>query len=370
MTSATGDFDSSNEIEDYVRLLLTQKRGYPLWNPRPGDWLRPAYREEGVRIGDVGIVTEFGEFDYLFNVCLPPDDPVNAGRVPQDFKQLEGIDIHNIPWSTLEYGPGTYVASKSSPFNRARLEEGAEIRGVPEEVGKGLSLCSSTTRGALLILPEGGKSANCPYLSKFYQLAAECAHSWYDFVNGPLARGVRNNSIYLVTGCDKARTWGVASFSDAPANSVSLKFVPRLTQNGAREYWFRTSDFAASSSGTSHSTNPAGCVFLRGFKIAVRSSQFTRRQSNVQVTYISKLEADEFLPPRMEHTPAMMWQWLSNCMGLTIFSRIIPWRRLSIDASENIDESDFARCQVSGSHVTSAVGAHFDNPDISSLGRD
>ncbi|KIK52170.1 hypothetical protein GYMLUDRAFT_50048 [Collybiopsis luxurians FD-317 M1] len=345
MTSVAGDFDSSNEIEDYVRLLLTQKKGYPLWNPRPGDWLPPAYREAGVRIGDVGIVTEFGEFDYLFNVCLPPDDPVNAGRVPENFKHIEGIDVCDISWFTQEYGPGAYVASKASPFNRARLED-VRIPGVPEEIVTGTSLRSSTTRGALLILPEGGKSVNYPHLSKFYQLAAECAHSWYDFVNGPLARGVRNNSIYLVTGCDKARAWGVASFTDAPADSVSLDFVPRLTHNGAREYWFRNCDFAASSSGTSHDTNPAGCVFLRGFKVAVRSPQFTRTQSNFQVTYISKLEADELPPTRMENTPTMMWQWLSHYMGLTVFSRMFSERRVSISASEDNDEYDFTKYQI------------------------
>ncbi|KIK52188.1 hypothetical protein GYMLUDRAFT_50052 [Collybiopsis luxurians FD-317 M1] len=344
MTSVAGDFDSSNEIEDYVRLLLTQKKGYPLWNPRPGDWLPPVYKEAGVRIGDVGIVTEFGEFDYLFNVCLPPDDPVNAGRVPENFKHIEGIDICDVSWSTQEYGPGAYVASKASPFNRARLE-GLRIPGVPEEIGTGISWRSSITRGALLILPEGGKSENYPHLSKFYQLAAECAHSWYDFVNGPLARGVRNNSIYLVTGCDKARAWGVASFTDAPADSVSLDFVPRLTQNGAREYWFRNCDFAASSSGTSHDTNPAGCVFLRGFKVAVRSSQFTRRQSNFQVAYISKLEADELPPTRVE-SPPTMWQWLSHYMGLTIFSRMFSERRNFISASSDHDEYDSTKYQI------------------------
>ncbi|KAE9383498.1 hypothetical protein BT96DRAFT_843768 [Gymnopus androsaceus JB14] len=204
------DSENLNEIEVYVRLLLRRRRGYPLWIPKPGDWLPLAYRQEGVRIGDVGILTEFGGFDYLFNVCLPADHPVNAGRVPEQFRQLQGIDIGDMTWSTEEYMPGSYVASNPSHFSQTKIEDScANVPGVPEEVGVGMSFSSSATKGALLIVPEGGKRIDHQQYSKFYKYAAECARSWYTHVNGPLmARGVHNGALYLVTGCDKARAWG------------------------------------------------------------------------------------------------------------------------------------------------------------------
>ncbi|KIJ12516.1 hypothetical protein PAXINDRAFT_49154, partial [Paxillus involutus ATCC 200175] len=63
----------------YARLLIPRDstRGYPLWYPEPDDNLPEPCRDEGLRIGDIGIVTERGTFDILFNICLPQEHPVN-----------------------------------------------------------------------------------------------------------------------------------------------------------------------------------------------------------------------------------------------------------------------------------------------------
>ncbi|KIK57984.1 hypothetical protein GYMLUDRAFT_1006909 [Collybiopsis luxurians FD-317 M1] len=53
--------------------------------------------------------------------------PVNAGTIPKDFEGPEEMDFGNISWSAQEYGPGSYVSSKTSPFDRALLEEGLEF---------------------------------------------------------------------------------------------------------------------------------------------------------------------------------------------------------------------------------------------------
>ncbi|KAE9397957.1 hypothetical protein BT96DRAFT_822612 [Gymnopus androsaceus JB14] len=301
------DSEEFNEIEVYVRLLLRRRRGYPLWIPKPGEWLPSAYRQEGVRIGDVGILTEFGGFDYLFNVCLPADHPVNAGRVPQQFRQLRGIDINNTTWSTQEYKPGSYIASNPSHFSKTRIpydDKCTCIPGVPEEVGTGISFSSSATKGAVLIVPEGGKRIDHQQYSKFYKYAAECARSWYTHVNGPLmARGVHNGALYLVTGCDKARAWGVASFIDAHPGSVSLDFVPRksVREGGLPEYEFSRCNYASSSSDSDNVFgNQSGCMFLRGLKIAVRFPRFLPK-IGTQVSYISDLEAENLLPGKIKN---------------------------------------------------------------------
>ncbi|KIK50064.1 hypothetical protein GYMLUDRAFT_118974, partial [Collybiopsis luxurians FD-317 M1] len=75
--------------ELYARTLLLAKRGYPLWKPKAqGARLPDAYKGEGVRIGDIGILNEFGGFTYLFNVFHSADHAINAGRVPPNFKPL------------------------------------------------------------------------------------------------------------------------------------------------------------------------------------------------------------------------------------------------------------------------------------------
>jgi hypothetical protein len=50
------------------RILLLEKLGYPLWYPDLDENLPATYLEQGVRIGDVGIITEGGQFDFIFNV--------------------------------------------------------------------------------------------------------------------------------------------------------------------------------------------------------------------------------------------------------------------------------------------------------------
>ncbi|KIK62479.1 hypothetical protein GYMLUDRAFT_120765, partial [Collybiopsis luxurians FD-317 M1] len=108
---------------------------------------------------------------------------------------------------------------------------------------------------------------------KFQNYAAKHARSWYAHVNGPLARELHNESIYFVTGFDKARAWGVASFVNANPGDVLLEFVaeePRRT-GGLPEYWFSTSNAASSLSGADDVfENESGCVFLRGFKVAIK----------------------------------------------------------------------------------------------------
>ncbi|KAF8987385.1 hypothetical protein BDQ17DRAFT_1205649, partial [Cyathus striatus] len=65
------------DSEIYARLLWPKGRGFPLWCPNPNKHLSPDYVKSGIRIGDVGIITSNGEFDFLFNICLSADHPIN-----------------------------------------------------------------------------------------------------------------------------------------------------------------------------------------------------------------------------------------------------------------------------------------------------
>jgi hypothetical protein len=63
----------------YTDCLLPLRHGYPLFRPEPHECLPTAYRTEGVSIGDVGIITPEGYFDFLFNIC---QNDVNENGVP------------------------------------------------------------------------------------------------------------------------------------------------------------------------------------------------------------------------------------------------------------------------------------------------
>ena len=78
--------EPSNAI--YERHMYLKKHGFPLWIPQPNMRLSRSYRRQGVSIGDVGIFTSDGGFDFLFNVCLPAGHPNNPNELPEGFSCL------------------------------------------------------------------------------------------------------------------------------------------------------------------------------------------------------------------------------------------------------------------------------------------
>ena len=78
-----GDEEPSHAI--YERHMSLKNHGFPLWTPQPNMRLSPSYRRQGVSIGDVGIFTPDGGFDFLFNVCLPAGHPNNPDELPEGF---------------------------------------------------------------------------------------------------------------------------------------------------------------------------------------------------------------------------------------------------------------------------------------------
>ena len=78
---------SASDAHVYTRNLLLAGHGCPLYVPEPTGH-SAVYRTKGVRIGDVGFVTEDGLFQMLFNIRAPAQDPINCYGVPNDFEQL------------------------------------------------------------------------------------------------------------------------------------------------------------------------------------------------------------------------------------------------------------------------------------------
>ena len=111
ISTTTPEIAIPSPHEIYYNQLLSQKRGSPLWIPGPGTQLPIEYRKEGISIGDVGIITNVGRFDFLFNICQPAGGAINRRGVPEPFSRLNPeqleIDTSNI------YGRNTYLTSSS-----------------------------------------------------------------------------------------------------------------------------------------------------------------------------------------------------------------------------------------------------------------
>ena len=140
---------------------MLQGRGIPLWIPQPNIRLPIPYRTEGVCIGDVGIVTASGGFDFLFNICRARDDPINPQTLPDDFvpvdPPLDPTDVREF----REFSSGSYLASSSIAGSQTSGQTPCvyflffscillilDYRG-------GLTFESSASDGAILTMPEG-----------------------------------------------------------------------------------------------------------------------------------------------------------------------------------------------------------------------
>lgn len=96
----------------YAEHLSTKGRGRALWIPEPSLNLPPEYREQGVSIGDVGIIKPSGSFDFFFNINHPSGHPINSD-CPGDFQPLDPPlrprDVDNIEI----FSAGSFLASSS-----------------------------------------------------------------------------------------------------------------------------------------------------------------------------------------------------------------------------------------------------------------
>ena len=117
---------SASPSEVYVRQLLPKKNGLPLLVPEPYDNLPLEYRETGVRIGDVGTHTDDGSFDFLFNICVPADDPVNSLHgVPDGF---EPVPLAEAEISTIQkmHKKGSVISSATVKQESITFEGGLQ----------------------------------------------------------------------------------------------------------------------------------------------------------------------------------------------------------------------------------------------------
>jgi hypothetical protein len=103
--------EAANEV--YVRRLLSKCHGYPVYGPKPDNCLPQAYQDRGTSIGDVVIITNDGTIDFLFNICLPSDHPINSGRTPECFKMVELDASKDLSLMEDWHGIDSSIASSS-----------------------------------------------------------------------------------------------------------------------------------------------------------------------------------------------------------------------------------------------------------------
>ncbi|KDR79879.1 hypothetical protein GALMADRAFT_1167012 [Galerina marginata CBS 339.88] len=206
----------------YEQHLLEKGRGHPLWTPQPNTRLPIPYRSKGVCIGDVGILTPEGAFDFLFNICLSARDPMHPEDLPEGFAPvdppLSRTDIREF----RAFTEGSYLAS--SAVTRVQSNH-LETRA--------LAFDSSASEGAILTMPDGAHLEELNNISKFRDYILIHAENWYKFLNGPRGREAKNGDLRVVVGCDKSTYWGMAMFPNiSHQSSFHLEFKAQHDANG------------------------------------------------------------------------------------------------------------------------------------------
>ena len=224
----------------YERPLTPKDRGFPLWIPQPNMMLPIPYRAKGVCIGDVGIITEFGGFDFLFNIC----DRETTQSTLKNFLIFSFQFIHPLNPTDIrkfrEFSAGSYLASSSMVESQTGDQTSCVYRSCVSYFillilyYRGLTFESSASEGAILTMPDGAFQEQLGNLSKFRDYVAVHAANWYKFVNGPRGREAQNGDVRVVVGCDKATSWGMATFANTRSTQQSnfrLKFRPLQSQH-------------------------------------------------------------------------------------------------------------------------------------------
>jgi hypothetical protein len=114
---------SESASDAYARIPLTNRIGHPLWIPEPANNPR-GYEREGVRIGDVGIITLLNGFRCIFNVCLPVSHPINR-RAPPSLEPFEFQRNHDTERSEI-YPCGCVISSNSIQDDSQHLKTEAQ----------------------------------------------------------------------------------------------------------------------------------------------------------------------------------------------------------------------------------------------------
>jgi hypothetical protein len=119
-----------------------------------------------------------------------------------------------------------------------------------------------------------------------------------------------NGSLYLVTGCDKSCSWGVASHAST-SEDISLKFTACNVGGGRASVaysWDRrgpaTVRVSDQRSGGGLGSNRNQCPFIRGFKISIRDNAMSKPRSTVKLSLIDGNNVNKFIPKaRDSHNP-------------------------------------------------------------------
>ncbi|THV07046.1 hypothetical protein K435DRAFT_710344 [Dendrothele bispora CBS 962.96] len=287
--------------DTYSRHLFRHGHGYALLNPEPsriGEEPDPELEKlyaEGIRVGDVGLISDSGDFISLFNIFKSSNASINrVYGVPHDFQPLKFE--RTLYFSTnLYHMPKTWISSRHDKEVRLNADGTALAPGMPCGPGFGVELHFSRSEGAILLLAEGARRVDYRGLPDIRDYATKHAESWYRYVTDQVRMDAYNGSLYVITGYDRTNCYENLSFqSSSKESSVSFRLVSPLLPNGnfgrlEVSYSSLTSQEHQRRASTPEHSLQNLSPFIRGFKIMLRQN-LSLLKPTVKVVDVAKAD--------------------------------------------------------------------------------
>jgi hypothetical protein len=175
---------------------------------------------------------------------------------------------------------------------------------VPAGAGARIEFHATTSKGAILYLPEGAFRTNLLHLEKLRNQALKHTRDWYRFVNSSTTLGRRapNGSLYLITGCDKGPSWGVASFSNRQGGrGLTIQLMAQVAEaNASYSHAGETTSGVNTRYGPYPPNHDRGinnqAVFIRGFRLSLRDGLSAMLKGPHKVRLEDNLEKTHSVP--------------------------------------------------------------------------
>ncbi|KAF8996273.1 hypothetical protein BDQ17DRAFT_1217796, partial [Cyathus striatus] len=181
----------------YIEHMFPLKHGFPLWFPEPDSSCSVEYCCKGVLVGDVGVITSDGGFDFLFNIWLEAQDPINPDDLLEDFNSLPCPVQRIIPQAAFVPGPNSKVS----------------VLYLHNCLSRDISfICKDGHKGAILLMPDGAYKEDLRNEMHLKEFIAKNVFSWYRYARITCGLNLDRHSLYVVTGNTKSKTWGIVTF--------------------------------------------------------------------------------------------------------------------------------------------------------------
>ena len=177
----------------------------------------------------------------------------------------------------------------------------------------GYNVSSSSSETAVLTMPDGAMCEDYSNEAAIRRCSIKNAMSWYEFINGELGREAPNGSLYVVTGCDKSTSWGIATVAEGSSSqALSLQFTAVKIGISANYNcsWSTTGGAIVRSSiatdlgeGVEQTQNQ--CLFVRGYKIMIREGLMAALAKPTNVESILDMKATSLLRQNKNHCPGV-----------------------------------------------------------------